>query len=754
MVNVCARIVDQNGKPVVKARITMRLTTIERYCGLIVPRETSQYTDANGNAILRVWPNELGTEGSEYMVTISYGDACASPCARQGAPGPSMSQRFRVVVPNADCNLFDITDLPPYEQRGSGQVITAEVAAFASQAANAADRAQNAIDTAGAIRSGMEEIANLADSAKVAAQEAARLAQGSERRACELVDGFDSKVAHFQNGVVEQTEKTANKLVAAAISCISQTESTALNAIETRSGEVLNEISERGSQIQKAAVEAIISSRENALGEIYDAKKQSLEELREEAGLFGEDFEALTERAESAAKRSGCSAAAAANSATKACLCAEQAEAAADRIGLAKVEAMEAANQARTDHACAHADAVCAENAATEAHLDAGKAEAAAISAEKSAGMADCCAKKACKCADAALDIHQCIEQDKEYIDQAVPKVVAALEEKEDRLAELEKRQDAVDEGLDLLETKMDETGNRAEDAVLRAENILSVVRGENCEYSWLLPDGAKNEDIIELPIEYVVGNNMIRLSWGGMLLYQDLQYREFGEKGEPSNKIQLLCEIKENSTMNVWVASPHVAGDLLALNEKANGIIAKLDDAFYRTNIENKINALNKAVSGQTVTYVMADIAERDALANPKTGDQAWVKDATADSTVKSGAAKYIYESDEKGWVKSAEAESMDIVQNWADVQNKPASSVADIDKAVGATRSLAGHELTVDKKGDLQLDGNDVGRKFGAYVTVGPDDDGFEAAVEALNLPDGAYFSVVKRTVQEIGA
>ena len=62
LVNVTARILDQNGKPVPRARVTMRLTTNERFGGLIVPRETSQMTDANGKAVLRVFPNELGSD--------------------------------------------------------------------------------------------------------------------------------------------------------------------------------------------------------------------------------------------------------------------------------------------------------------------------------------------------------------------------------------------------------------------------------------------------------------------------------------------------------------------------------------------------------------------------------------------------------------------------------------------------------------------------------------------------------------------
>lgn len=50
--------------------------------------------------------------------------------------------------------------------------------------------------------------------------------------------------------------------------------------------------------------------------------------------------------------------------------------------------------------------------------------------------------------------------------------------------------------------------------------------------------------------------------------------------------------------------------------------------------------------------------------------GDQVWVLDATGDETVESGAAKYLYVSAESGWVKTGEAESLDVVVQWEKVQ------------------------------------------------------------------------------------
>lgn len=51
----------------------------------------------------------------------------------------------------------------------------------------------------------------------------------------------------------------------------------------------------------------------------------------------------------------------------------------------------------------------------------------------------------------------------------------------------------------------------------------------------------------------------------------------------------------------------------------------------------------------------------------------------------------------------------------------------------------------LDEDADGNLTRNGKQVGGKYGAYVTVGPEDPGFADAVAALNLSDGAFFTVV---------
>ena len=88
--------------------------------------------------------------------------------------------------------------------------------------------------------------------------------------------------------------------------------------------------------------------------------------------------------------------------------------------------------------------------------------------------------------------------------------------------------------------------------------------------------------------------------------------------------------------------------------------------------------------VAGSTKSY--STIADRDADMHP--GTFAYVRDASADPTVKSGFALYVRKNG--GWQKIFEEEAMDqdiaelITINWENVLNKPESSVEAIDDAV----------------------------------------------------------------------
>lgn len=112
-----------------------------------------------------------------------------------------------------------------------------------------------------------------------------------------------------------------------------------------------------------------------------------------------------------------------------------------------------------------------------------------------------------------------------------------------------------------------------------------------------------------------------------------------------------------------------------------------------------NATYATKAEVAGVRRNYVVNTIAQRDALVTsvPLTldniGDMCWVADAAADPTVGSGAALYGWAGPGApapaigGWVKLAEAESLDMIFNWSDIVGRPTSSVIDIDDAVAKT-------------------------------------------------------------------
>ena len=123
-------------------------------------------------------------------------------------------------------------------------------------------------------------------------------------------------------------------------------------------------------------------------------------------------------------------------------------------------------------------------------------------------------------------------------------------------------------------------------------------------------------------------------------------------------------------------------------------------------SNVETKLKTLESAVSGKVPCHIVEDIPARDGLESPKQGDLCWVKDASADESVNSGAAQYIY--DGSAWVKIAEAESMDLVVNWADIQGK---------EAVETAMSKAHDHANAEILDGISADGNTVtinGKKF----------------------------------------
>ena len=145
----------------------------------------------------------------------------------------------------------------------------------------------------------------------------------------------------------------------------------------------------------------------------------------------------------------------------------------------------------------------------------------------------------------------------------------------------------------------------------------------------------------------------------------------------------------------------------------------------------------------------VVANVSERDAIADKFSGLAVYVKDATGDATVARGGAYYIY--DGGAWLKTAESESLDVVLNWAAIEDKPttiagygitdAVNVSEIVAAPAANKVL---RLNGDGKLPADVTGNAAtASKFAAKVNIGINGDDVVAAVQefdgsqAINIP-----------------
>lgn len=127
--------------------------------------------------------------------------------------------------------------------------------------------------------------------------------------------------------------------------------------------------------------------------------------------------------------------------------------------------------------------------------------------------------------------------------------------------------------------------------------------------------------------------------------------------------------------------------------------------------NIDDIQSMINSSISASNAFEIVDNIAARDALS--LSGNKfVLVLDATGDTTVSSGAATYAWRSSNSTWVKVSEYESLDVTLAWDAIQNKPSSTVADIDAAVAQRHTHANftelNKIGEDGNGDFQYAGN----------------------------------------------
>lgn len=139
-VNVLVKAFDQQNNPVSGAAIVASLShaDIDPTYGYVLPEDLTATTDINGQATFALWPNQLGSTASYYVFKITN-------------PDTEKMVRIEATIPNANCELHLVANLPPYPGKLDGQLaIDAAVAAVipAVAAKDAAIVAQGAAEQA------------------------------------------------------------------------------------------------------------------------------------------------------------------------------------------------------------------------------------------------------------------------------------------------------------------------------------------------------------------------------------------------------------------------------------------------------------------------------------------------------------------------------------------------------------------------------------------------------------------------------
>jgi hypothetical protein len=88
------------------------------------------------------------------------------------------------------------------------------------------------------------------------------------------------------------------------------------------------------------------------------------------------------------------------------------------------------------------------------------------------------------------------------------------------------------------------------------------------------------------------------------------------------------------------------------------------------------------------TSEYNVADITARNALAGMSVGDIAYVVDASADATVTSGWAVYMWQG--AAWSKISEQESIDVVQGGTDLSYTPSAANGIVVSSTGTDATI----------------------------------------------------------------
>ena len=398
---------------------------------------------------------------------------------------------------------------------------------------------------------------------------------------------------------------------------------------------------------------------------------------------------------------------------------AEAAQQAADAAQAAADKAQETADQAVADAAKAQAAADKAQQDATQGIGDAADALAAAQAAQGTADQAVADAAAAQKAADDA----------QAAADEAQKDATLGLENAAKAQAAADAAQQAADKGIEDAAGALaaaQQAQQQADKGVQDAADALAAAQA--AQKAADAAQESANQGIADAAAALGVANQGVADA--------------------------AAAQQAANQGIADAAAALAAAQQAQADADKANNALKAIDDGKNKANGYVQLNS-NGLVPAEFIPTefkeikIVDNIAGRDALVDKFVGLSVYVKDATADATVAKGGAYYIY--DGANFVKTAEAESLDVVLNWNAIEGKPTTlagygitDAVNIDMLVDAP--AANKVLKLDANGKLPADitGNAAtANKLAAAVNIGINGaDVVAAAVafdgsQAINIP-----------------
>lgn len=371
--NVLCTVHDDAGTPVQGATVSAKLNQFEAYNGYVVPQLVEGTTNASGQVTLALWPNQLGSTESMYVVKIS-------------APN-GKRLTLNAVVPNvSNTELHLIAELPPYDGKTEGQLMLDAAVAAGSVATSAAMEAASSATNA----------ATSASNASTAASSSTGSATTATTKAAEAA----ASATNANSAATIATAKAAEAATSATNAATSATTaSIAATTATTKSAEGAASAANAATSATSAA-----GSATTATTKATEASGSATAAAGSESAAAGYSATAVTKAGEAAtsATNAAASASDATNSKNAAATSATSADGSATSAAGSAATANTKAAQGVTSATNAAASATAASGSATTATTKASEASTSATNAATSASNAATSASSASTSATAA----------------------------------------------------------------------------------------------------------------------------------------------------------------------------------------------------------------------------------------------------------------------------------------------------------------------------------------------------------------